>query len=452
MRIGIYLGRHAGAGGGIAVYSRSLLLDMLEIVGERSHEEDELVFYVDSAFLTEDVKRVFQLSEVLTCFSQESFGFGAGQYFKPLPNGARARVLIRVLPKALGHRSGILLDQLFLPIFAKIDRLDLLHSSANLAAVASSCPQVVTVHDLYQGWPVGLEGEGRGKISRIVRLLYRRMFKAQFKKIEHTITDARFLAEEIYRRFSFDKAKITTIPLGLDAVFSEFKQSLQNESSGEKLSAQELLELCPSVNEEIGEKIESGFVLFFASLDPRKNLERSLRAWVNLDQTQQGASLLIVTSSKRVRKACKQILSASGFAFAKEQGAKEQGVSVVFVDWLPRTEMPPLISAAEVLLVPTLAEGFGLPAFEAISLGTKVVTGKVEIVADLSSSLSYFCKPESEADISRALKSALNDEVLSSSVSPGQTSKNRVALLERTMRDAARETYLIYQKLALRVG
>ena len=348
MRVGLYLGRHAGTGGGIGIYARSLVQHLVELLSDPRYERYELVLYGESKVLDEELLQELSLAEVLVTEARGSFYRSATSYFRKLPNGARSRVLVRPLGESLGRHASSAVDQLLLPGLLKLDDIELFHSLANVGLLLSRTPQVVTMHDLYQAWPV----EDVGKV-RWVQRLYRFVFRMQCKIVSFIVTDAQHVAEEIVRRFRFAKVRTRAVPLGIDRVFKEF---IVGRSKASEL-----------VSDEESSQRQPGYILAFASADPRKNLDRTLAAWAELPPDLHERPLVVVAPQARVRR---KVLS-----FVKQQ---EGARSVELLSWTPRKELPELYADAGVVLVPTLAEGFGLPAVEAQALGVAVVCGEVE--------------------------------------------------------------------------
>lgn len=77
--------------------------------------------------------------------------------------------------------------------------------------------------------------------------------------------------------------------------------------------------------------------------------------------------------------------------------------------FLADEEMPFLYGSANVLLYPTLYEGFGLPVLEAMACGTPVVTSHNSSIPEVAGKAALFADPESVDDIQKRLKQAMDD-------------------------------------------
>jgi glycosyltransferase involved in cell wall biosynthesis len=106
------------------------------------------------------------------------------------------------------------------------------------------------------------------------------------------------------------------------------------------------------------------YVLYVGSEDPRKNVATLLRAVAILRQHFPAARLIKAGSAH--------------FLAQRERLLKlvdELGLrgTVRFLDHVPDEDLPLLYNAADVFVLPSLYEGFGLPALEAMSCGTPVI-------------------------------------------------------------------------------
>lgn len=465
MRLGIYLGRHAGGGGGIGVYARGFAQSLVRLLEEPARKEVEIVFYGDESILDAEFFEALETSSVLSVWTGGSrtrhvaLGFrSARRVFRKLPNGGRVRILVRSLPslpggKFLGlpRKLNTLLDQLSVPVLAAYDGVHILHSLANIGLMLSSKPQVITVHDLYQAWNT------YSKVRPgLTTQFYRLLFSRQFKIAERIITDAGHVAAEIRERYAVPEIKCKTIPLGLDPAFLE-AFSGRTESECEKFVKTWL--------EKSGAEPDS--VLLFASSDPRKNLSRTLAAWRMLPEPLRRTPLSV------------KVLDA-GAARAVKQFSSEFPVTIL--PWCERPELVATYLVASVVLVPSLAEGFGYPALEALLCGCRVVSGPVEYLASGAPEGYFECDPESESSIAEALGFAIagipaqsQATIGSSRRASGDDRKHRnlrnlldrirafqgasrtskatgEGKLRRTIADATAETFQVYTELGLRLG
>ena len=100
------------------------------------------------------------------------------------------------------------------------------------------------------------------------------------------------------------------------------------------------------------------YVLFVGSIEPRKNLNLLLRAWNEIKDIFKDTWLVIA--------------GASGHIF-KSVNMPRHVHRVCFLGYVDDETLPGLYANASLFVLPSLTEGFGLPALEAMACGTPVI-------------------------------------------------------------------------------
>jgi glycosyltransferase involved in cell wall biosynthesis len=113
------------------------------------------------------------------------------------------------------------------------------------------------------------------------------------------------------------------------------------------------------------------FILFVSTLEPRKNLVRLIEAFARLlrrsgeGPAPQLADLKLVIGGRR------------GWLYEEIFAAIERlhlGQQICALDYVDDNDLPALYNLADVFAYPSVYEGFGLPALEALACGTPVLT------------------------------------------------------------------------------
>ncbi|PSH03642.1 MAG: glycosyltransferase family 1 protein [Acidobacteria bacterium] len=85
---------------------------------------------------------------------------------------------------------------------------------------------------------------------------------------------------------------------------------------------------------------------------------------------------------------------------------------VQFVGIVPDLQMPSLYRSAEMLVFPSLYEGFGLPVLEAIACGTPVVTANTSALPEVAGEAALLVDPTSVEQIAHAIGRIAGDSIL----------------------------------------
>jgi glycosyltransferase involved in cell wall biosynthesis len=81
------------------------------------------------------------------------------------------------------------------------------------------------------------------------------------------------------------------------------------------------------------------------------------------------------------------------------------------IGYLPDAELPALYSSATVLAFPSLYEGFGMPALEAMACGTPVVAANRSSLPEVCGDAALLVDPFNSESIAVGIDRVLNDEV-----------------------------------------
>jgi glycosyltransferase involved in cell wall biosynthesis len=246
-------------------------------------------------------------------------------------------------PPRLVHRAGHAWEQLVLPVRAT--RMRALLCPANLAPVASGrC--VVVIHDAaalrHPGW-----------YSRTYATWQRTILPLIARRAQRVITVSEFARAELAELLHVDA---DVVPGGVDERFT------------------------PAADPEPARRalgLERPYVLTVGSLTARKNLAALVPA----------ADALAADGI--------EVVAAGG---ARPQFRPEQGLGRVRL--LGRVDddlLPGLYAGAEAFALPSLYEGFGLPALEAMASGTPVVAAATTALPETCGDAAVLTEPTGEA-------------------------------------------------------
>jgi glycosyltransferase involved in cell wall biosynthesis len=84
---------------------------------------------------------------------------------------------------------------------------------------------------------------------------------------------------------------------------------------------------------------------------------------------------------------------------------------VVFFDYVPDEDLPYFYNAAEVLVMPSLYEGFGLPVVEAMACGTPVVCTHAGSLPEVLGQAGVYVDPTDHRKMADALLTLLDNPI-----------------------------------------
>ena len=322
-----------------------------------------------------------------------------------LPGGGRVRW--RVIPArrlwSVGRLSLELRarppDVLFVPA----------HSLPPLAPSAS----VATIHDLgYLAFP----GE-HPPATRLLRDAANRWSAARARRV---IAISAATQRDLVRCYGTPLEKIDVVHHGHDPAF----RSVLDRGLLEAVRARHGLDV--------------PYVLFVGTLHPRKNLERLLRAFDRVvGRVQQPLTLALAGGigwhEGRLRRALAALRAPD---------------RVRVLGYVPDQDLPALMSGALALAFPSLYEGFGLPALEAMACGTPVLASNTSSLPEVVGDAGLLVGPLDVDAIANGLERLVQDADLRRELAARGLSRAAGFTWER----AARATLAVLGKAAERAG
>jgi glycosyltransferase involved in cell wall biosynthesis len=200
------------------------------------------------------------------------------------------------------------------------------------------------------------------------------------KKAKKVITISNSSKNDIIKYYKVKEDKVKVVYLGL-------KNLSMNEPSEKELS-------------EFG--VNKKFILFVGTLQPRKNISRLIEAFSKLSDNLKDEHQLVVIGKK-------------GWLYEDILSSPEKfhvSDKVLFLDYVSDDDLPNFYKKAELFVLPSLYEGFGLPVLEAMRYGCPVVTSNVSSLPEAGGDAALYFKPEDVDDIKNTIEKVLTDKSL----------------------------------------
>ena len=135
------------------------------------------------------------------------------------------------------------------------------------------------------------------------------------------------------------------------------------------------------------------YIVFVGLAKPHKNLVGLLRGFAMI-RDRVPHELLIVGSRRDVLRTGDRSIDAAAAALSGR---------IRFVEQLELSSLQECIAAADVLVQPSLCEGFGLPPLEAMAAGTPCLVSSIDPLVEVCGDAVAYCDPRDPADIARPL-------------------------------------------------
>jgi len=261
-----------------------------------------------------------------------------------------------------------------LPRYCRQAGLALFHGTNFELPYWTTCPSVLTIHDLSLVLYPQTHEERLVRRARLKLPLVARRAKA-------IITPSQTVKSEVCEHLGVQPDKVFAIP---EAARSNFYRVQPAESD--------------PVCRRLG--VESDFILFVGTIEPRKNLLHLARAFNEILRSTSHRPQLVIAGKQ-------------GWLFDDLMaylGQQRIGERVLFTGHLADDELRALYSACRLFVYPSLYEGFGLPLLEAMACGAPVVTSNVPAIIETVADVACLVSPAEVRDLAQAICGLLEDD------------------------------------------
>lgn len=327
--------------------------------------------FVNARFLTQEItgvqRHAIELSKRLKRLSPEI------RFISPrnvIHKDAAKELSVEITGKGTGHYW----EQVELPLYLKKHGGGLLVNLANTAPLYYK-QKIITIHDT--GFLKNPRWYSK-KFYYFYRFLIPRIAKNSLK----IITDSEFARREIIETLKIPESKVLVVYCAPSSVF-------QNRPG------------------ETGENRFGDYILTVSSLDPRKNLERTILAFKKLNRAD--VKLVIVGAEKKI------------FASPDLEDLIQKDDRIILTGYVADEELVSLYRHAKFFIFASLYEGFGLPPLEAMACDCPCVVSSVASLPEVCGSAVLYCDPYSIEDIAdNILKMFVDNELRTGLIKRGR--------------------------------
>jgi glycosyltransferase involved in cell wall biosynthesis len=271
--------------------------------------------------------------------------------------------------------------------------------------------KVVTIHDMtFRRFPKTV----KAKIKYMLKLSLR----SSIKRADRIIAVSEFTKKEILNFYTYPEENIRVVYNGVDTQM--YNASLREEKQGG------IKAVCAKYG------IKEAYALYLGTLEPRKNLERLIKAYALARERRADFPPLVLAGGEGW-------LYGSIFRTVKECHLEN---AVVFTGYVSREEKPLLLAGAEFFCFPSLYEGFGMPVLEAMACGTPVLTSNSSSLVEVAGDAALLVNAYSIEDMAGSLERLCFDKVLRHDL----RKKGLERVRRFTWQNAAEQLYTIYKE------
>jgi alpha-1,3-rhamnosyl/mannosyltransferase len=237
-------------------------------------------------------------------------------------------------------------------------------------------PSIATIHDLSHIHYPSYHPKER------VRYINDNLSKT-IENSEHIITVSDFVRDEIVNVLGVDGSKITVVPNGVDP----------------KFKPRQVVDLAFW---QAKYKLDRPYILSVGTLEPRKNIDTLLDAYMRLPQHVRQSLPLVLVGGKGW---CYENLN-------KKIELLEKKGELRYLGYVPAEDLPYLFSGASLFVFPSFYEGFGLPPLEAMASGVPVIVSKSSAMAEVVDHAGRLFDPFNTDELLAALVEVIEDRAL----------------------------------------
>ena len=337
-----------------------------------------------------DAKRAFSNYTGLGNYSRDTIrilsnNFSTNQYFLYTPKekynsrlnfiNDSKNIFIRTPQRIFGQifhslwRSKTIVRDLFQ------NKIDIYHGLSHeipLSIEKTNIKSIVTIHDLiYIRYP--------NLFSKIDRKIYDIKFRSACERANRIIAVSEQTKKDIIQYFKIESNKISVVYQGCNPVFQKDKN---------------IKEISDCINKY---HLPNNYLLYVGSIEERKNLLTLLKAMIDLPNE----LLVVIGDGKTYKKICLE--------FIKKNHLEER---IIILSNLNLDSMACIYKQANIMIYPSIFEGFGIPIIEALFSKTPVITSKGGCFAEAGGEDSIYIDPNSSKQIKDAIIKIKEDKKL----------------------------------------
>jgi glycosyltransferase involved in cell wall biosynthesis len=258
-----------------------------------------------------------------------------------------------------------------IPWIIKKYKIDIAHFQY-ISPLFKFSKEILTIHDLlFLDFPESFPNSYRRR--------NRFLFKRSASRADLLLTVSEYSGSRISEHFKINKDKIFVVPNGILEKF--FDRSVD----------------FPDIRSKYG---LDKYLLYVSRIEPRKNHSLLIKAFQELKMEDHGYKLIMIGTRSIP---CRELESVL------EELPEKTRKSILFLEDIKNDELISFYRNCSLFIYPSVAEGFGIPALEAMATGASIICSRATAMSDFEFIKARMFDPGSLAE----LKSLINHHLLS---------------------------------------
>ncbi|MBI4971241.1 MAG: glycosyltransferase family 4 protein [Candidatus Omnitrophica bacterium] len=267
---------------------------------------------------------------------------------------------------------------------------------------------VITAHDI-----IGYLFPGN--MSKTAQTYWSHWLPWCYKKADHLIVDAFHTREDLVKHLRIPEKKISVIYIAADPGCVRVPVD----------------EARREIKESLG--LSDPYFLFVGTIEPRKNLIRTLKAYAQALKSKKDLPKLMIVGAKE--------WGTQQFEAAIKELSLEN--HVIATGFVPDHMLWKIYSAAHAVIFVSIYEGFGLPLVEGMTCGVPVIASNNSSLGELGKDCSYPVDPYSESEITKAILDLAQNSALGRELAEKGSRKAKEFSWQKT----AEQTIEVYKNI-----
>jgi glycosyltransferase involved in cell wall biosynthesis len=285
------------------------------------------------------------------------------------------------------------------------------------------------LHEPHYTLPIGLKGRSVVTIHDVIHLKMPQFFSPAQRAYARTvighavrhagavIVDSQKTKDDILEIFKVKEQDVEVVHLGVRPMF----RKLEDRTVVERFIS--------------AAGLKRPYVLYVGNVKPHKNISTLLRAFAQVRPKRNDLDLVFVGGSCKEERSLAELAQRLGIMGAIRD-----------LHHVSDEELICAYNGAEVLVLPSLYEGFGYPVLEAMSCGTPTIVSTAGSLPEIAGIASLMVDPYRPEQLAEAILSVVNDPEMKRDL----IAKGKINVQRFSWRATAGKTVDIYEKVLSR--